>query len=217
VGRLLAHYAALGLAEDAIVVLTSDHGENLVEHDLYFRHGHHVWNSVMRVPLAIRWPGGEGRRIAKPVSLVDLTPTLLHHIGYPLPSGLDGLPLEQRGQEDYLSLESADWFKNETGHEYRQRRALVSGDRKWFASIDSKLQVGELHSLDLKQDPGELSPGSWKKGDAGRTLLTWFVDDPDPAGWPRSQLRGRKLEGPKVAPGRSEDELRALRALGYVE
>ena len=130
---------------------------------------------------------------------------------------LDGVPLEKRGDADFLSLEAGDWIEREKGYEYRQHRALVSGERKWIASIDPKLKVGQLHFLDLGRDPGELAPGPWRRGEAGQTLLRWFAEDPDPAGWPRSMLRGQQLDGPKVAPGRSEDELRALRALGYVE
>lgn len=61
---------------DATVVLFSDHGEELLEHG-DFEHGHHLWEELLRVPLVISGPGVTPGTYDEPVSLLDLTPTVL--------------------------------------------------------------------------------------------------------------------------------------------
>ena len=79
-----------GLLEDAIVVLTSDHGEAFLEHG-FLGHGPAVHEEVLRVPLVFAGAGiPAGRRVEVPVGLVDLMPTLLGLSDVPAPSGLMG-------------------------------------------------------------------------------------------------------------------------------
>lgn len=222
IGRLLARYREIDPADQSIVIFTADHGENLIEHDVYFNHGHQVWESIMRVPLAIRWPGGRAESVEVPVSLVDLAPSVLDALGYPeAPRALafDGKPLRERRAADAISLEASGRAGrgDPTHWVYRHHRALVSGDEKWFASVDREGAVVARGRFDLAADPGETSPEPWYFGGKGNTLLRWFEADPDVAGIPATTLKGERLSGPKVAPGRTPEQLRALRALGYVE
>ncbi len=77
VGRLERALARLGMAADTLLVVTSDHGEGLGEHGEML-HGFFAYQSTLRVPLLLRGPGVEpGTRVALPVGLVDLFPTLL--------------------------------------------------------------------------------------------------------------------------------------------
>ncbi len=66
------------LFDEALIVVTADHGETMVDGDSFFNHGVSDAPSI-HIPLLIKLPGGEsgGRRIATPVQLVDLVPTLL--------------------------------------------------------------------------------------------------------------------------------------------
>ena len=76
IGRLLSTLEASGLAEETAVVLTSDHGEMLGERGLWFKMS--FLDPSARVPLIVRLPGRRTpRRIAEPVSLLDLVPTLV--------------------------------------------------------------------------------------------------------------------------------------------
>jgi len=77
VGRVLAALAEAGLAERTVVVYTSDHGEMLGEHGLWWKST--FYDGAARVPLLVAAPGriAPGRRIAQPVSLIDVGPTLL--------------------------------------------------------------------------------------------------------------------------------------------
>ncbi len=87
--RLEAMLQETGLAENTIVIVTSDHGEELWEHD-YFGH-HRVWEETMHIPLLIRHPQGPiGVRRSDSVDLVDLMPTLLAAVGLPLPAQVAG-------------------------------------------------------------------------------------------------------------------------------
>ncbi len=221
VGRLLEAIDSNESTAEPIVIFTADHGENMIEHDIYFNHGHQVWESIMRVPLLVRWPGRPGGVVDVPVSLVDLVPSLLEAIGHPGADAgaFDGVPLDERREGDMISLEAsgASGTGPPSTWRWRHHRALVSGDEKWFTSVDREGEVLSRGRYDLAKDPGEKTPLPWEFGGAGNTLLRWFEADPDPAGYPATLLRGEQLDGPKVAPGRTEDELRALRALGYIE
>lgn len=96
IGRLLDGLENLGLAENTIVVLTSDHGEEFWEHD-YLCHGHTLYREVVHVPLIVRWPGQvtSGLRIPSTVSLLDIAPTLFDVSGIAAPDGYQGRSLMQ--------------------------------------------------------------------------------------------------------------------------
>lgn len=94
IGVLIDTLSARGLWEGTIVVLVSDHGEGLGEDPrLPDNHGRVLYNPLIHVPLSIRVPGGAAEVTFDPVSVLDLTPTLLELAGVPAPSGLDGRSL----------------------------------------------------------------------------------------------------------------------------
>ena len=94
-GRLMAALRAAALAEDTIVILTSDHGEMLGEHGLWYKMS--FLEGACRVPLVVASPARfEPRRVASSVSLVDLMPTLIDLAGGNARSpglGIDGRSL----------------------------------------------------------------------------------------------------------------------------
>jgi choline-sulfatase len=80
IGEVLGALGEAGLDDDTIVVFTSDHGEMLGERGLWFKMS--FFEQSARVPLFVRKPGGAaGRRVAEPVSLLDIGPTLLELAG----------------------------------------------------------------------------------------------------------------------------------------
>ena len=90
VGRMLDALDELGIADETIVVFTSDHGEWLGEH-LRYGKGYPGHDCVSRVPLLIRIPGKEsGHRVSNIVEGVDVLPTLLEACGVPLPPAFTG-------------------------------------------------------------------------------------------------------------------------------
>jgi arylsulfatase A-like enzyme len=97
IGGLLEWMGEAGLLDDTAVVVTSDHGEEFREHGHLEHAVGSVFDENLRVPLIVRPPGGTGetapRRIATPVTGLDVTPTLLALAGLPPPPGAAGRSL----------------------------------------------------------------------------------------------------------------------------
>lgn len=78
IGRLLDALRESGHLENAVVVFTSDHGENFGEDGLFFAHGRSVHDAGLRVPLIVAGPGiRQGEQEETLVRLIDLAPTML--------------------------------------------------------------------------------------------------------------------------------------------
>jgi arylsulfatase A-like enzyme/Flp pilus assembly protein TadD len=89
VGRLDGALTKLGLRQDTLLVVTSDHGEGLGEHGETL-HGFFVYESTLEVPLLIRGPGVvPGTRIETLVQVVDLFPTMVEMLGLESPANSD--------------------------------------------------------------------------------------------------------------------------------
>ncbi len=87
-GRLMTTLDALGLADDTVVVLVADHGDMLGERGLWYKMN--FFEGSARIPLVVHAPDRfAASRVAEPVSLVDVLPTLVDLAG-----GFDGEPVE---------------------------------------------------------------------------------------------------------------------------
>jgi choline-sulfatase len=106
IGEVLAALEATGLVEDTVVLFTSDHGDLLGEHGLFYKMSFR--EHAARVPLIVSAPGRYvPRRVRQPVSLADLTPTLADlarpGLSNELPRAVDGrslVSLLEGGPED---------------------------------------------------------------------------------------------------------------------
>jgi arylsulfatase A-like enzyme len=92
--RLLDGLDALGIADDTLLVLVSDHGEEFREHG-GLSHARTLYEESLRIPLLMRWPGvlPAGRRVARPAQLVDVLPTVLELLGLAAPPPVAGRSL----------------------------------------------------------------------------------------------------------------------------
>ena len=81
VGRLLDGYAQLAPAADALMILTSDHGESMMEHELWFTHDYQVYEEIVRVPMLVRGPGVESGHFDTPVTGAEVASTILSFVG----------------------------------------------------------------------------------------------------------------------------------------
>jgi arylsulfatase A-like enzyme len=197
VGRLLDRMRERGLYDDALVIVTSDHGESLGEHGWYFLHGNLVYQEQARVPLLVKWPRGAraGSRSSAAVELVDVAPTIAAAFrvsgftpdGRALPQQGDGAPRARFTQSNDAELV-----------------AIVDGAAKlvWKRGptryTDDAYPTLELFGLD--RDPGE-AHGTRDGGPDARRL--------------EEELRRRYAGLTSTKPGPPENE-EALRALGYV-
>lgn len=99
VGTILNTLDECGLRDDTIIVFTSDHGDMMGSHRLLAKCV--MYQEAVRVPLLIRLPGQRrGRRVAGPVSQIDVVPTLLDFMGQPIPPHLPGKSLRSRMSGD---------------------------------------------------------------------------------------------------------------------
>ena len=95
IGRLLAELDSRGLLRNTLVIVTSDHGEEFLEHG-FLGHWNSLYWEVLHVPLILNWQGRlpEGRRIAQPVGIDSMPATVLALLNRPAPASFAGPSLE---------------------------------------------------------------------------------------------------------------------------
>ena len=88
----MALLRTLRLYDDALVVVTSDHGEEFGEHGQMGWHSHTLYDELLHVPLLVKLPGSRraGTTIEETVRGIDVAPTVLATLGKTLPSGFEG-------------------------------------------------------------------------------------------------------------------------------
>ena len=172
-GEFVAALKREGLYDNSLIVLTSDHGEEFFEHGGW-SHAHSLYDELLRVPLLIKFPHGRygGRRLSRPVGLVDVLPTVLGYHRLPFPAadldGTDLMPLI-RGRKEGLSRTIVSTMS--TGRYYEHfplRVALVQGRYKLiynesftpqglaaFSFYAPPPDPGSYELFDLSADPGE--------------------------------------------------------------
>lgn len=206
IDRLLGLLESRGQLGDTLVAFVADHGENLEDHGLSYRHAG-LWDTTTHVPLMIRWPDrrasdsspghARGRRLHGLVQTIDLFPTLLAAAGLRanptdgrdlralIDGGRSGRPAVFSEQADGVgaSVRTASW--------------------RYFISAGSKLVPAGGYLYDLRSDPGELInlAGKGRREETElRAMLHRWRSDGKPAA-PRSKL--------------TAEEEAALKALGY--
>lgn len=162
VGRVLDSLEELGLADDTIVVMTSDHGYHLYDHGLWKKQS--LFENSARVPLIIAQPDGAnaGARTAALAELVDLYPTLADLCGLDWPDYLDGVSLAPVLEDPTATMRDAAFTQTRRGD---WRGYSIRTDRWRYTSWDGGARGDQLH--DLEADPAE---------------TTNLADDPEYAG-----------------------------------
>lgn len=154
--RLEELYERFGWSRNTLLVVTADHGEELMEREVY-GHGKSLYNTVIHVPLLFFWPGREriaARRRGINVSTVDIMPTLISLLGFhrvksqvgkDLSPELEGKAGAGGARRIYSHLHT--WAGTPDQNLWR---ACLEGDFKYM------FKAPDTHFLfDLKRDPGE--------------------------------------------------------------
>jgi len=202
IGVVLKAMDRIGLTENTLIVVTSDHGESRGEHN-EATHSFLVYDSTMHVPLIFKGPMGivSGLEINGVVRLIDIAPTILDLLDYEPMQGIQGVSLGS-----LLSGESTDPGLVAYGESIGASvnfgssvlRFVRKGDWKYIHSIDRKL-------FDLEADPEELHnlAAEWPErvDELYSTLREQLVASPTP-------IRSKRIPLP---PGEADQ----LAALGY--
>jgi arylsulfatase A-like enzyme len=207
--KLFAYMRSAGLWETTLVLVTSDHGEEFLDHG-GLMHGFNHHEEMIRVPLIIRGTGIPAGSVSSvPVSLMDIVPTCLKGLGLPGRLNLDGQSLQDLWQTQGSSLGErnfyyeADWDPPLSGRPTLSKgwdRAIRVGDFKLHLNMKS----GEQKLYNLLDDPLEATNLSAEK--------------PKIASAMESELRRYLEHGPELNDSNPEldaDQLEALRKLGY--
>jgi arylsulfatase A-like enzyme len=159
-GTLFEGLAALGVLDDTVVVITSDHGEQFGEHHL-IGHGNCLYRSLIHVPLLLLWPGQIPRALTvrEPVGLTDVPATMIELAGIPRTTDLPGRSLARywhgstaRPEATVYSEVDVDWDVNGVPTLRGLYRSLVSSEYHYVIRPDGK---EEIYSFDA--DLGEVT------------------------------------------------------------
>ena len=196
--RLHRLLASKGFERRTLFVVTSDHGEEFLDHG-GTGHGWNLYQENLRVPLIVWHSSLPPRRIAQPVRLLDVSPTI---VGL---AGLDASP-DWRGRslEPLLRGEEADIPPAYAEHAHVPLRALRSGAFKYIEDLDGSAP----QLFDLERDPTETNNLAGSDHEAEERL--------------REALRAQAAaiaEAAFPARGSALDAtlLQRLKELGYVE
>ncbi|UCD29406.1 MAG: sulfatase-like hydrolase/transferase, partial [Planctomycetota bacterium] len=177
IGTILDVLEREGLADNTIVIYTSDHGDFVGAHGMIEKcaTGHNVYEDTLRVPLLLRWPGHIKRGLATDdlAQTIDLYPTLLDLAGIKSPGGYD-----MQGRSLRLLL---------TEGRPLNRRFIISENWSQITAIGKRYKLGiwlkpqEGYGdmlFDRQTDPLELNNLAGKSETAGvkKQMRRWIQD-----------------------------------------
>ena len=212
VGRLQSKLSEYGLLEKTLIVITADHGEELLDHGFV---GHAstmkaatLYDEVIRIPLIFSFPGRipEGLEINELVQQIDVMPTILDIAGIPVPPGMQGRSLVpelfgaggKRGSSAPVFAETVYGGYQATEEMAKTYWRCVRTDEWKLIEMDGPAGVTR-RLYDLRNDPGELRDVYNENPESAEVLLAWLAE------W-RNQNEVRKISfaaGP-ITPGSAE-------------
>jgi arylsulfatase A-like enzyme len=162
IGRLIEKTKQLGIYDDLMIVVVSDHGEHFQEHyrRFYDCHGYDYYEEFIKVPIIIKYPGQSKRKVlSPPVSLIDVVPTILDYYKINIPSFIQGESLDKpysKRKTKYIISEAISGPNTET-------KMIRLGHLKYMISMKKPGKPGRVNweqisrrrLYDMKSDPSE--------------------------------------------------------------
>ncbi len=206
VGLLSDRLAAFGELDNTLFIIVSDHGEEFYEHEGFLHEA--LFNEVLRVVFVAKLPKDRStqsaQRIAQPVRLVDLTPTVLRFLDLPTPElqqGVDLLPLLRGESTDELRPIYAQW----------PRSFMYSLETGGWKLIQKEHEEGVDEMLfEMSNDPGEKSSLLEAKPEPATRLRERLTEIRE-VSKKLNSLFGTGAEAPM-----SEELRKQLESLGYI-
>jgi len=210
---LIEQIGRMGLKDDTLIVIVSDHGEGLMQHG-YLYHGMDIYEESIRVPMIFIFPGRieKGAVFKQPVGLVDLAPTILDLLDIrkqnPAFQGQSLAPALLLGTE--LDMERPIYLHRGYFVEKWMDKRRIKGEQfgvrigRWKYIVGDEEGTKELFNLET--DPREKN-----------NLYMDFKKVANALSDALDQWKRTHMSGPSIKPRISEDDLRKLKTLGYVE
>ena len=209
VGKLFALLDELGIADDTIVAVVADHGEEFYEHG---RWGHQrtLFDEVVRIPMIMRWPGHVPARVRPngQARIQDVYPTIAALVDYAPPDYLEGQPLvplwedpEHPGHPQHLKLDVAPREVDLVGLRWGDRKVIADRHTGTATVYDISHPSGEKVVRTIKNFMQSDAKAAVELQDAIRELNQHAKRLPDKLGH-RAEL--------------SDQLLRELQNAGYV-
>jgi arylsulfatase A-like enzyme len=209
VAQLLERLRDLGLYEDTVILLTSDHGEEFQEHGGWW-HGKTLYEEQIHVPLLVKWARSAGapspRARDRLARLIDVAPTLIAQAGATAPDPMQGNDLSldpnDRTARDLLLFAEED-------HEGNVLRALRTLDWKLIeANQGNPRGLAPVELFAIADDPGENRDLLERHPEVAQRLLEQVEAE-------RRFAERLAVESEETA-RLSREECEKLRVLGYV-
>jgi arylsulfatase A-like enzyme len=201
VGKVLDRLRLLELFDDALIIVTADHGEEFKDHG-GLRHGYTLYQELINVPLIVKYPGLGAGVVKDTVALLDLYPTVLGAASLSVDHEIEGIPLvpfHSAAREGPRTV-----FSETSRYGKSVLRAAVSGPLK----IIRDLNGDALETYDLSTDPGERHDLSDQQVAGFEPLLlaqeNWLRE------MAASSRPGREIE---LTP----EDIERLKSLGYID
>jgi arylsulfatase A-like enzyme len=217
IGRVLDHLEKSGLAENTIVIYSSDQGFFLGEHGWFDKRW--IYEESLRTPFLVRWPGmiKPGSTSRAIVSTLDFAPTLLEVAGVPVPAEMQGRSLVPlfRGKTpaDWRRAFYYEYYEYPAPHRVWPHEGVVTDQYK-LVHFYAPGRESYWELFDLATDPHELASVHGKpayqsvqkelEGDLARLKSELKVPDKIPPAWFGKQEGVLSAKG-KKRNTRSED------------
>ncbi len=223
IGYLVDRLEKRGILDRTLLIVTSDHGENIGDHRL-MSHAYSLHDTLIHVPLLIRYPEcfSRGERITSHVQLTDVFPTILDALQLEVPevrAELQGASLLQDETDTADRLAYAEMLAPHPSIAALNRRTGLPEDTpqpqhdrslRCIRTLDSKLiwaSDGQHTLYDLRQDPSETTNLYPERSEDAAALEKHLMSWQPPAGLP--------LTAPEMH--MDEDVRQRLRDLGYID
>ena len=211
IGRFISVLKKIDRYERTLIIITSDHGELLGEHD-DFDHGFCLYNELLHVPLIVKYPLSQHRNSIneKPIQNVDVFAEILNAAKIKIPEGVQGQPFNEANHPVISEVRRIPRLSNRWPARYDQDlEAIIPIEYPQFKLIRSTKGLVEIFSR--RDDPEEMYDikDQSKKQEILQQLNNYLMK--------LNPIR-QKYEALKVSPKKIDDMTKErLRALGYVK
>lgn len=216
IGKFLTALKEKNLFDRSLIIFTSDHGESLGDHGLYFNHLYTLFNEIVKVPLLIKEPGQKRAKVVhENVGLIDIFPTICDITGLKKYKGLKGVSLAGSLPRNRFLVSSAaplgrEWVTAVINDDWKLIKYTEpkEDDTMYIKTFFPQYPNSLYQLFNIKEDPLELVNLIEERNDVFLRLRQYLDRE-------ETFVVGLKVEGNAFA--LDEDLKKRLKSLGYAQ